>query len=1448
MRGILVGLAVWLGVLGTQALATNLTFDFNNASCTGAAYQVGYTCTYDNVASNTKAEIELVDLNNVRVDKFDDESLGVDEALQPRVIKINGAGWGYAEFEVRFYDNTGAPVLLDFPATSVDVDGNGRSEKEGVAYLGIDSYTLEQDTKLEVSVLDADRLWYWFYAKTYAGLAGIDYTSQDAPKHMAHTYFRKRHVFRYRAYVYLRSGNSSSSRMFSVYFKDSYNGSNFPNWENANTSTVGRLISGRVLEDVAGDGAISGDPGRNGVTVRLFKSDGTLLAESVTGTYGGEDGWYSFVAPAAERFVVADARTLSPSSGFNTGFDQGDVWAEQTYGSGGGWGGALCDDDGDSSTSAQPRSSNGACYGGRRGNTSDDASSLAGAEHVAQVLASNDDVTGVDFGFSFNVVTNTSDQDDDAGESRTAQGSLRQFIQNANAISGANAMRFVPAVPANQGAWWSVDVQSNNALPAITDGETVIDGTAYDLADGTSVRNTNAGYYSRNCTTVGVDQVPFTPIPLPELEVVGNDTVNWVFKVDTIGSASAANIAIRNLAVFGSGEANTTDPTRETTDSPPYNPATTGDVLVINAGDGLSIDHLLVGLRADGTVPSHKTRANGINFFGRDGGSASYWTVEHNAVAHTGHHGIYANGSGMEHGVVRQNDATHVNWLGRFNGDGISLEIGAKYVQVEENCVVDNNGPGIEAWHAGGDNNFINNTVSRNGLNPDGNPYVNGSGAERFGVRLMRSDNLFEKNIVAENYGAGVVVTRNQRPNEDFSSTRNRITQNIFYDNGGIAIDLDQTNGDSWSSNPRGDGVTPNDGATSSDQQNEGVDYPIFTSATLNGNTLELKGYIGSNKDSKWLSGDFTLEIYKADNDTDDDGNADNDNDGAVEAGDGQSKPHGEGAEYLGSCTVTLGGNGTFTCTLSGVSSLGSGGEITATATDSNGNTSEFGANKVVGVRVSGRVYEDLQPNAGRETGEDWQSGSAVYIKLVDGNGSVVQVTRVDPGDGAYHFDVVAAGDYTLIVDDNDNPADAAPNPPSGWLFVSPPDGRRSITVGTRPIVAQDFGLFHGARVEGVVFRDTGDGAGTANDAVQNGDEPGVPNVTVSVSDGSHTRTATTDASGRYLLYVPAGWGKVTLSHGVRPASGYNAGGSGVHQAANWADASATNSSAASVDLGAASGISGQTLAGRNFGVVYKSSFRPDQQGAATSPGTVAYAHTYKPGTQGTVSFSRAGGDYTYQLRLDANCDGDFDDAGESWRAVSATAQPSFAVDDDWPRNPDGSFAACNVEVRALVPGGEPEGAVDIAQISASLTWSNNGSVADPASLTDITTVRTNSTLQLEKVVRNVTQDPNSSFGTSAGGRPGDVLEYCIRYRNTGAENVTQVAISDPVPFFSDMVLGVYNGKDILWHDAAGATHELTAAADGDEGELGSGLVKVHAEATLQPGAGGEVCYRVELR
>ncbi len=156
----------------------------------------------------------------------------------------------------------------------------------------------------------------------------------------------------------------------------------------------------------------------------------------------------------------------------------------------------------------------GTCYGGQLADTSDGVAAPATAEHLARVVVAGGNVINVNFGFSFNAVTNTlagDAQDDDGAANRTVQGSLRQFIQNSNAIGGANSMRFVPAEPTNQtsGAdnWWRIAVTTT--LAGITDANTTIDGTAYGLADGTTVVDTNTGLLGAG-GTVGIDAWPVT--------------------------------------------------------------------------------------------------------------------------------------------------------------------------------------------------------------------------------------------------------------------------------------------------------------------------------------------------------------------------------------------------------------------------------------------------------------------------------------------------------------------------------------------------------------------------------------------------------------------------------------------------------------------------------------------------------------------------------------------------------------------------------------------------------------------------------------------------------------------------------------------------------------------------------------------------------------------------
>ncbi|WP_248644161.1 hypothetical protein [Thermus scotoductus] len=468
---------------------------------------------------------------------------------------------------------------------------------------------------------------------------------------------------------------------------------------------------------------------------------------------------------------------------------------------------------------------------------------------------------------------------------------------------------------------------------------------------------------------------------------------------------------------------------------------------------------------------------------------------------------------------------------------------------------------------------------------------------------------------------------------------------------------------------------------------------------------------------------------------------------------------------------------------------------------------------------------------------EDWSTGTTVYVNLVQGN-TVVASATVNPGTGTFSFPGVPPGTYTLLVTTSNS--NTTPQAPSGWLFVNPGDGKRDISVSNH-LQGLDFGLFHGGVVVGQIFLDDGLGGGTANNALRDGGERGVGGVTVTATDGSNTRTASTDGNGYYRLYLPHGWGSVTLSHPLRPATGYNDGVTPT-QVASWLDATGPSSSGARVSLGPASALAGNTWV-RNFGVVRDSRLYPDGSGQTSSPGVYTFSHGYRPGTLGSVTLSLLSPPnprYTYQVRVDLDCNGSFG-PGEDWASFPYT----FTVGTAWPREADGGLRACALEVRALVPAGEPAGAMDIALVEARLTWAANPSVQEPDTLTDTLHV-VGGEVRLEKRVRNISQ--NTPFATTAQGKPNEVLEYCIAYRNLGTQPVSNFVLSDPIPFFTEALTTVadYGNKAIQWTHGS-ATQHLTAQTGDDAGEIASGLVRVLV-GTVGPGEMGEVCYRVRIR
>ena len=323
-------------------------------------------------------------------------------------------------------------------------------------------------------------------------------------------------------------------------------------------------ISGRVLHDVDGDGDVDEQLGLGGVEVRLYTDFGNeLLGDGdldnpVQTRTTSESGEYEFtdLEVGETYFVVVNGSTLGSQLDYNFNFDANEffnnnnVFGEQTYASEG----ALFDrGDGQEFTTTD-----GAFFGGRTTDGSDaarDLSNTGGFEHVIRSFETTENQTDVDFGFSFNVVTNTRGgdlSDDDPSSDRSIQGSLRQFIVNANAIVGDNAMRFVPIVdPTFTSEFtfhdiYQIDVV--NALPVITDAGTSINGIAYQT-DGLELERFEATIAPEDLDSAfGVDDNLLGPKFLPSLELSGlrGDSGNA-----GLVAINAANFEVSNLALLG---------------------------------------------------------------------------------------------------------------------------------------------------------------------------------------------------------------------------------------------------------------------------------------------------------------------------------------------------------------------------------------------------------------------------------------------------------------------------------------------------------------------------------------------------------------------------------------------------------------------------------------------------------------------------------------------------------------------------------------------------------------------------------------------------------------------------------------------------------------------------------------------------------------------------------
>jgi hypothetical protein len=249
--------------------------------------------------------------------------------------------------------------------------------------------------------------------------------------------------------------------------------------------------------------------------------------------------------------------------------------------------------------------------------------------------------------------------------------------------------------------------------------------------------------------------------------------------------------------------------------------------------------------------------------------------------------------------------------------------------------------------------------------------------------------------------GASNTIAFNGKVGVDVASgTKNSILSNSIASNGGIGIDL----GDN--------GVTTN-GSKGATGPNNYLQFPTFSSVVLNGSNLSVNGSVTGAKNTT-----ETVQFFA--------------NDAADPSG------FGEGQTLVGTISVSIGATGTgkFSTILTGVSN---GQFLTATATDANGNTSEFSQAQLVG--IAGPTFQLVADPATAGNPDDFTvtvlnpdnsvdtafTGTVEFVISDTGVGAMKPVNYMfqpsDNGTKSFQATFVTAGTQTLTVENVNQPS-----------------------------------------------------------------------------------------------------------------------------------------------------------------------------------------------------------------------------------------------------------------------------------------------------------------------------------------------------------------------------------------------------------------------------------------
>ncbi len=196
----------------------------------GTAGQDNAVYRFKSVNSSLDALVKISGRSSslVKLDDIDLTSTGFNKAFQPQVSYNNGstniaASW-WMEFEISFVNkNTTTPAIINmFKVTALDIDGDNNRLREWDAFYGPSSYSMENNSLLQVSNLTQTILnVVQTVGKTFTGVitqySGID-TAQTSI--MTTLTYNNTNSIKFRAGATTTGSASVTERMYATWFRD----------------------------------------------------------------------------------------------------------------------------------------------------------------------------------------------------------------------------------------------------------------------------------------------------------------------------------------------------------------------------------------------------------------------------------------------------------------------------------------------------------------------------------------------------------------------------------------------------------------------------------------------------------------------------------------------------------------------------------------------------------------------------------------------------------------------------------------------------------------------------------------------------------------------------------------------------------------------------------------------------------------------------------------------------------------------------------------------------------------------------------------------------------------------------------------------------------------------------------------------------------------------------